>query len=421
MDMLEPIDSRRIIRLRTRQFASSILLCSALIAAGGVRAGMYQCVDSAGAHTYSDRPCAPSEGDKPAQSHGASPSEADQQVNNAKVKKAAHVLDILRIAPSEPETFVLQRTVDEAAPDLVKALDPENGAWTPANGRWHSVSEFVKADLRRDVQTALRVSAADMSRTTASQFASRADESDLDVVLKFLSSTDGAHYLAMQSEVRHIVYDALASLLAQEAVPEEMPNEATLRRRQELLSLTLDYRIAKDGGGPPPSDLGLGSAAVMDYSARHDGPALDAIVYEYELELPKFHAFIESPAAKKLFRALEPAVRTYLALESTATTDFAELELDKYFLRWRAVYGSPVRSTARTSVIVRGRTIMISHITQTTVNTSGSPEGMAIACEQRESSLYQSTHRASMDYNAQAAALKAIQNRCRTEQRLPPL
>ncbi len=92
--------------------------------------------------------------------------------------------------------------------------------------------------------------------------------------------------------------------------------------------------------------LGLGSAAVMDYSARHDGPALDAIVYEYELELPKFHAFIESPAAKKLFRALEPAVRTYLALESTATTDFAELELDKYFLRWRAVYGSPVRSTA---------------------------------------------------------------------------
>jgi len=72
-------------------------------------------------------------------------------------------------------------------------------------------------------------------------------------------------------------------------------------------------------------------------------------------------------------------------------------------------------------VIVRGRTIMISHITQTTVNTSGSPEGMAIACEQRESSLYQSTHRASMDYNAQAAALKAIQNRCRTEQRLPPL
>jgi hypothetical protein len=70
---------------------------------------------------------------------------------------------------------------------------------------------------------------------------------------------------------------------------------------------------------------------------RHDGLALDALAEEYEPYLPQFRAFNDSPTAKKLFHALEPAVRTYMALSSTATTDFAQMELDKYFLRWRAI------------------------------------------------------------------------------------
>jgi hypothetical protein len=110
-----------------------------------------------------------------------------------------------------------------------------------------------------------------------------------------------------------------------------------------------------------------------------------------------------------------------MALSSTATTDFAQIELDKYFGRWRAVYGPPRRSSARTTVLIRGRMVTISQISQITINAGGSPEGMAIACEQREFSMYQNTRRLSTDNNAQAAALKAIQNRCRAEQRLPPL
>jgi hypothetical protein len=65
--------------------------------------------------------------------------------------------------------------------------------------------------------------------------------------------------------------------------------------------------------------------------------------------------------------------------------------------------------------------VMISQTTQMTINAAGSPEGMAIACEQREEKMYQNAHRSTMDYNTQAAALKQIQNRCRSEQRLPPL
>ena len=97
------------------------------------------------------------------------------------------------------------------------------------------------------------------------------------------------------------------------------------------------------------------------------------------------------------------------------------MELDKYFGRWRAVYGPPIKSTVRTTVMIRGRTVMISQTMQMTINAAGSPEGMAIACEQREDALYQNSHRSTPDNNTRAAALKGIQNRCRSEQRLPPL
>jgi uncharacterized protein DUF4124 len=411
----------RFTRARTRRVLGAALICLALCAGSFVRAAVFQCVDANGVNTYTDRPCEPNESERQGQARAAASSDSQPQLNSAKAKKAARILDLLRVAPSEPETFLLQRTVDDAAPDLVQALDPDNARWTPANAKWHSVLEFVKADLRRDVQTALRRSASEMSRVTAQLFASRADEADLDAVLAFLGSGDGARYLALDGEVRHIVYDAFDSLLAQEPVPDETPSAATLRKRQELLSLTLDYRIVKDGGGPPPADLYASSAAVADYSARHDGVALDALIDEYEPYLPQFHAFTESPTAKKLFRALEPAMRTYMALSSAETTNFAEMELDKYFSRWRAVYGPPIKSTARTTVMIRGRMVMISQTTQMTINAAGSPEGMAIACEQREEKMYQNAHRSTMDYNTQAAALKQIQNRCRSEQRLPPL
>jgi len=55
------------------------------------------------------------------------------------------------------------------------------------------------------------------------------------------------------------------------------------------------------------------------------------------------------------------------------------------------------------------------------VTAAGSPERMAIECEQREDSAYQQAHRISRNGNAQATDLKAIQNRCRIEQHLPPL
>lgn len=117
---------------------------------------------------------------------------------------------------------------------------------------------------------------------------------------------------------------------------------------------------------------------------RREGTALDALYSEYEASLPPLQSFTGSATAKHFFASVEPALRTENALSSTATTDFAEQEFDKYAQRWRAIYGPAVRVSTRTTVSIRGRVVSIAHTTQTTLNASGSPEAMAIQCEQRE-------------------------------------
>jgi hypothetical protein len=195
-----------------------------------------------------------------------------------------------------------------------------------------------------------------------------------------------------------------------------------LRQRRQLLSLTLESRIVNEGGGPPGAELQPGSKTVVENAVRREGTALDALFTEYEASLPSFQAFTDSVTAKHFFSAVEPALRTELALSSTATTDFAEQEFDKYYQRWRAVYGPVVRVTSRTTIYIRGRMVLISHTVSThPMGATQSPEAMAIQCEQREENAYQVANRFSTNYTARTAAFKAIQNRCRAEQRLPPL
>jgi hypothetical protein len=390
-----------------------------------VQADIYRCIAADGTNTFSDHACeAPKNADPAAQAH-SSPAQPGDDIylhrrDSPREKKAAHILDVLRIAAAAPEGMLMSRTVDEAAPDLVKSIDPDNGFWNPANGRWRSVSDFVKADLRRDVQTALRSSAAQVSAVAARQYAVRADDTDMDALSAFLATPEGTRYIAFQNEIRPLLYAALASVEAQEPQPENTPSASVLAQRRRLLSMTLEYRIMKDGGGPTGSQLQPGSTTVLENAVLREGATLDTLQYEYEPFLASLQAFTESPLAKRFFVAVEPALRTQLALSSTATTDFAEQEFDRYLQRWRGFYG-PMRVTTRTTVIIRGRVVLIAHSVTTRILPGvQSPEAMAIQCERSEEGIYQATHRQA-DYNVRAAEVRAIQNRCRAEQRLPPL
>jgi hypothetical protein len=396
-----------------------------LILTGTGRAAIYRCVDANGTNTYSDKPCAPALPTTTTQDVDAGAHRAQASANavdRAREAKAAQILQLLRVTSSpDSDPAAAQRTVDLIAPDLVKQLDPSNPAWTPQQPKWHTVLEFVKADLRKDVQPALRASALRSGQAAAHEYASHAQDADMETLLKFLNSQDGARYIAFQNLLRSIASQALESLMAQEPVTSAEPSEAVLKRREQLLSLGIDSQIAADGGATPRSPSSSGTSTILENTARREGTALDTLFSEYEASLPGFIAFTQSSTAKHFFTAAEPAIRMSAAQSSIAAGDFAEAELTNYAPRWVAFYGPPVRGTGRVTTVVRAGSIGVVSTRQVNYDGGRVPrEAAAIQCEQRESANYTRTHPRTSEINSQAA-LKAIQNTCRGEQNLPPL
>jgi hypothetical protein len=406
------------------RFGVSTALATVVLT-GSSQAAIFRCVDADGTNTYSDKPCAPSpppatDEDAAARAHRAQA--PANPVDRAMDAKAGQILQLLRLTSSpESESATAQRTVDLIAPDLVKQLDPANPAWTPQQPKWHTVLEFVKADLRKDVQPALRASSLQSDQAAAHEYASHAQVTDMDELLKFLSSPDGARYIAFQNLLRLISNQALESLMAQEPITPEEPSDAVLKHREQLLSLGIESRIAADVGGTPRVPSSPGSSTMLQNTARREGTALDALFSEYGASLPAFTAFTQSTTAKRFFTAVEPALRMSMAQSSIAAAAFADTELTNYGSRWVAFYGPPVRGSGRVTTVVRGRSIGVVSTRQ--VNYDGgrvARESAAIQCEQREDGNYTRTHPRTSQINSQAA-IKDIQNTCRNEQNLPAL
>jgi len=406
------------------RFGVSATLVTFLLA-GSSQAAIYRCVESDGTNTYSDKPCAPplpATTDQDAAADARRTSTPANPVDRTEDTKAAQILQLLRLTSSpESDSATAQRTVDLIAPDLVKQLDPANPAWTPQQPKWHTVLEFVKADLRKDVQPALRTSELQSAQAAAHVYAAHAQVADMDALLKFLNSPDGARYIAFQNVLKSISNQALASLMAQEPATPEDPSESALKHREQLLSLGIDSRIAVDGGGTPKGPASPGSSSILEITARREGTALDALFSEYGNFVPAFTAFTQSTTAKHFFAAAEPALRMSAAQSSIAVGVFADTEMSNYGPRWAAFYGPPVRGTGRVTTVVRAGTMGVVSTRQ--VNYDGgrvARESAAIQCEQREDANYNRTHPRTSEINSQAA-LKAIQNTCRGEQNLPAL
>jgi hypothetical protein len=408
------------------RYRAGAILALSLIAAAG-HAAVFRCVDSKGVSTYSDRPCTQS----PAGSEDTAvpaaaqkiPASSDNAALTPKELKARQILNLLSLTPDAAgNSNAVQQTIDAIAPDLVKRLDPGNEAWNPQNARWHTMLELVKTDLRKDLASALRASAGQILQAEAKDYAAHAQETDMDALIQYLSSSEGSHYIAFQTVVRSITSQSLRELLNQEAVTAEQPSDAVIKQRQKLLSLGLEARLAADGGGPSMGSTFSGSPAVLDNAARREGTALDALYVEYESYVPNFATFSQSAAAKHFFAAAEPSYRKGLTLIGAASGGFADNEEFKYAQRWQAAYGPQLRSSRVT--IVRngytGRTVAVVNSTESSFNSkNNSAEKMALQCEQREDSAYYARNRRS-DPATQAAALKSIQDKCRGEQNLAP-
>jgi hypothetical protein len=396
---------------------------SVFILTASGEAAVFRCVDANGSNTYSDKPCAPVQQlSGPQSTTGENRAAGHADAVDPKDKKAAHILEELRlISAQDSDAASSQKTIDLIAPDLVKALDAANPAWTPQQPKWHAVLEFVKSDLRKDVQPALRASNRHSGQAAAHQYAAHAMEADMEGLQAFLDSADGAKYIAYQNELRSIANQAYESLMAQEEVTPEKVTDAVLKRREQLLSLGIDSIIATEGRATPQAPATPGASTIIENAARREGTALDTLYSEFETSLPSFVAFTQSTMAKRFFVDAGPALRVNRAESSIAIGQFADAELTNYGPRWAAFYGPPARASGRVTTVTRVGSVGI--VSSRQVNFDGgrvARESAAIQCEQRENANYSRTHPRMSEINTQAA-LKNIQNTCRGEQSLPPL
>ena len=60
-------------------------------------------------------------------------------------------------------------------------------------------------------------------------------------------------------------------------ISEQDPSELELRQRRQLLYMTPEYRIVKDGGGPSSAELQPGSKTAVENAVRREGTTLDAL------------------------------------------------------------------------------------------------------------------------------------------------
>jgi hypothetical protein len=392
-------------------------------------ATVYHCVAPDGTSTYSDAPCtstsqprdpsppssmAPSNGSVGAVpppmliGHGA------VTIIDGKEAKAAELLELLRptshaIDPSAASTL----NAKLLAAYLVRQLDPANPAWTPQNPKWSPLLDLVTSDIRNDVQ--LSNTAAGVAQATAREYAAHADEVDIDALLQYLHSPQGVRYVEFQIALNSIYIDATKSLMQQQPVPADQPDETTLKERMQLLALSTIIRAQAADPGARPDVAAVGPTLLQNAAVR-EGVELGALSHKYERDLPGFISLTQSALGRRYFAAYGTALRTETAVSSRLTKDFAAAEESKYQSRWRKAYGITPASPANGPP-----TTLTAAPRMAPPGATGPAELAAMQCESDANQKYVLSHKPLPDTATQIAAMVVMRDKCRADLKLPPM
>jgi hypothetical protein len=389
-------------------------------------AAIHHCIAPDGTSTYSDEPCtsAAQPGTAPPES-AAAPTNAQPLTSaprsalaaSGKDAKAEQLLQLL-----QPTTHALDpvaasnRRAELMAPYLVRQIDPANPSWNSQNPKWNFLLQLVVSDIRSDVQ--LSHTAADIAQATAREYSAHADEADIDALIQYLHTPQGIRYIEFQGAVNAIYVSALKSLMKQESMPAEPPNDVTLKERRQLLGLSFAVitQVADLGSQSDPSVSAVAPMLVENAAAR-GGVALDRLSQKYGSDVAGFVAFTESALGRRFFAAYAPALRAGTSATQQVAKNFAALEESKYMNRWRQAYGvAPTSSPPAQAMPV--------HLGPPKMVPDGAKDPVELAamqCESKANSEYVRSHKPLPDTDTQYAALISIRDKCRADLKLPPM
>jgi hypothetical protein len=235
--------------------------------------------------------------------------------------------------------------IDLTAQMTVRAFNPNDANWTPANPRWIRLHEVIKADMAQDLKPEFQRAQQDNLHWCRRAIFDQLPAIDTERLLHFYSSAQGARYIDFQRRLGEIQVHAILDYTnraltgTNSAEPNsEAPESKATDTRKRLLDLSWSTLLSNSGG----SLLSSTSPAIesetramvklmLNLSLTTKGSELDALQVRYKSDLGQFSQFHQS----REFTAL---------LNSIVAAEPGKLEMERERHRVQAVALGAVRT-----------------------------------------------------------------------------
>jgi len=272
------------------------------------------------------------------------------------VAVSQEVVALRDVVPSMNDRVEVGSVVDLFAPMQMRVIGGNDATWKRDNPNWSPVLQLVSNDLKRDLQPALAEQAASNAARWDRELAAHLSTAQIEELLAFYRSDRGWRYLAFQKRLIAIQVEGSTELMNAIAsvgrdpktVLESEPSSARVDARKKLITLSWLTLVTPQMGvaaspshGASASDDNAMDDMLIEAIVKTRGPQLDALLDQYQTDLPAFSAFHASPMAQALLAVYGELAKDSAAEPAKAGADFAaalQKSIAQHTPAWRAAY-----------------------------------------------------------------------------------
>jgi hypothetical protein len=272
------------------------------------------------------------------------------------VAVSQEVVALRDVVPSMNDRVDVGSVVDLFAPMQMRVIGGNDATWKRDNPNWLPVLQLVSNDLKRDLQPALAEQAASNAARWDRELAAHLSTAQIEELLAFYRSDRGWRYLVFQKRLIAIQVEGSTDLMNAIAsvgrdpktVLESEPSSARVDARKKLITLSWLTLVTPQMGvaaspshGASASDDNAMDDMLIEAIVKTRGPQLDALLDQYQTDLPAFSAFHASPMAQALLAVYGELAKDSAAEPAKAGADFAaalQKSIAQHTPAWRAAY-----------------------------------------------------------------------------------
>jgi hypothetical protein len=266
------------------------------------------------------------------------------------------VIALREAVPAMSDGKSVNAAVDFLAPLQMRVIGGNDSTWKRNNPNWMPVLTLIRKDLKKDLQPVLVAQASDGVARWNRELSAHLTPAQIDELLAFYRSATGRRYVTFQKHLIAIQEDGSSEIMTTFAsggrdphrVAESEPSPAQLDAREKLIALSwvnqfepmLGTSVSPSDGVNPGADKEI-SDMMVNIVAKRCGRELDALLVQYQRDLPAFSTFQESPVAKALLNVYGDVAKdagTEPAKPGSDVKAALDQSIAKHTAAWKAAY-----------------------------------------------------------------------------------